>query len=321
MEAEISTRLQRTSQDLYGWGSLIIFCIGTLGNLLDIILFIRLESLNTLASSLFLLASFIGSESVMLTATLSRIIFGFTGNDPLFASLFLCKARWMIGPASGAFSLTCVCLAAVDRFILIRTHYHRKITLNQARFFIVSAAIFWLAFFSMYAVYFIAPVPGSCRLVNPTMIQLMPFVSFFVYSVIPISALSFLSYLIWHTLGQLPATYLHGGHRLHDQVTRMVIAQIIVVILTSFPSACFSLYTISTRTISKNQLRLAIEGLVSTVCVLIGFLTHAIMFYVYLIASPHFRQNVKVMLTVSYHFLAQLTGRVRVHRQVIFPAM
>ncbi|UJR24014.1 hypothetical protein I4U23_026979 [Adineta vaga] len=263
-DIHLTTVLLNLSQNLYGWGSLIIFIIGTFGNVLDIILFIHLESLNTLASSLFLLASFIGSQCVMLTATLLRIIFGLTGYDPLFSSLFLCKLRWMIGPASGAFSLTCVCLAAVDRYILARSQYRTKITLNQARLSIILAAIFWLGFFSMYAVYFVAPTSGSCRLVDSIMIQLMPFVSFFVYSVIPITVLSILCYLIWHALGQLPGTYLQGGNRLHDQVTRMIMAQIIVVIVTSFPSAVYSIYTISTRTVNKNPWRSAVEGLVNT---------------------------------------------------------
>lgn len=297
-DADNTAQLLRLSQDLYGYASLVILLIGTFGNVLDIILFIHLESLNTLASSLFLLASFVGSECVMLTATLLRVIFGLAGSDPLFASLFLCKARWMVGPASGAFSLTCVSLAGVDRFILTRTQYRTKITLVQARLAVIFAAIFWLGFFSTYAVYFVAPTPGSCRLVEPAMIQLMPLVSLFVYSVIPISVLSLLCYLIWHALGQLPSTFLHGGHRLHDQVTRMIIAQIIVVIVTSCPSAAYSVYTLLTRTLVKSPWRSALEGLINTFCVLIGFLTHAVMFYVYLAASPNFRQNVQNMFLV-----------------------
>jgi hypothetical protein len=62
----------------------------------------------------------------------------------------------------------------------------------------------------MYAVYFTASTPGSCQLANPIMIQLMPFISFFVYSVIPIAVLSILSYLIWHSLTHIPLTYLCG---------------------------------------------------------------------------------------------------------------
>ncbi|CAF3783298.1 unnamed protein product [Rotaria socialis] len=85
----------------------------------------------------------------------------------------------MVDPASGAFSLTCVSLAVVDRYILVRTQYCAKITLNQARLAIILAAIFCL----------------------------------FVYSVIPITVLSVLCCLIWNTVGQLPAIYLHGGIR------------------------------------------------------------------------------------------------------------
>ncbi|UJR24034.1 hypothetical protein I4U23_026999 [Adineta vaga] len=161
-----TTVLLNLSQNLYGWGSLIIFIIGTFGNLLDIILFIHLESLNTLASSLFLLASFIGSQCVMLTATLLRIIFGLTGYDPLFSSLFLCKLRWMIGPASGAFSLTCVCLAAVDRYILARSQYRTKITLNQARLRVeeLGNTVWILIEFLTYAIIFYAYLIASPNL-------------------------------------------------------------------------------------------------------------------------------------------------------------
>lgn len=276
------------SRQLYAWASLTIFILGTLGNLFDLILFLRLESLNTLASSLFLFASFIGSECVMLTATLLRLIFGMTGFDPLFSSLFLCKARWMIGPASGAFALTCVSFAVFDRLLLVRSDYRVQLTLNQARLIIVVAALFWLSFFSLYAVFFTAPTASSCRLVDPVLLQLMPVISLFVYNVIPINVLSLLCVMIWRKVRQLP------GRPLHDQVTRMIIAQIVVIVLTSLPSAIYAIYTLATRTTSKSSTRLAVENLVNTLCVLIGFSTHAVMFYVYLFASPQFRRNVRV---------------------------
>ncbi|CAF1304667.1 unnamed protein product [Rotaria sp. Silwood1] len=151
------------------------------------------------------------------------------------------------------------------------------------------------------------------------MVQLMPFISLFVYSVIPIIALSILCRLIWHTLRQLPVTYLHGGNRSHDQVTCMTIAQMIVVIITSFPSAVYSVYTISTRTIIKSLWRLAVETLANTVAVLIDFLTHAIMFYVYLIASKGFYQNVKTMFHAGFQRIARLCPQLFVNAQVIIP--
>ena len=292
---QLDDELLDVSRRLYAWASLTIFILGTVGNLFDLILFLRLESLNTLASSLFLFASFIGSECVMLTATLLRLIFGMTGFDPLFSSLFLCKARWMIGPASGAFALTCVSFAAFDRLLLVRSDYRVQLTLNQARLIIVFAALFWLSFFSLYAVFYTSPTPSSCRLVDPVLLQLMPVISLFVYNVIPIGVLSLLCVLIRKKLSQLP------GRRPPDQVTRMIVAQIVVIILTSLPSAIYAVYTLSTRTTSKSSLRLAVENLVNTLCVLIGFLTHAVMFYVYLFASVQFRRNVRLTFKEVYH--------------------
>ena len=311
--------LQNLSRLFYGWFSSSIFVLGTVGNLADIILFVRLEHLNRLASSLFLLGSFVGSEFVMLTATLFRLIYGLTNVDLLNSSLFLCKYRWMVGPASGAFSLTCVSLAGIDRYIMVRSQYRLQIQLNQARLLIVTACLFWLGFFSIYAVYFIAPTPGSCRLVDPIVIQMMPFISLFVYSIIPISGLTLISFLIWHKLGQLPQTYIHGGRRLRDDVTRMIISQIIVIIITSAPNAIFSLYTISTRTVIKNAYRSALENVFNTVCVLIGFLTHAIMFYIYLLASSQFRKNAHITVKLFYQWLRRSFLRLGFPRQPIHP--
>ena len=61
--------LERASQNLFISFGLTIFIIGTFGNLADIILFIRFESLKTLASSMFLLASFVGSQHLRLITT------------------------------------------------------------------------------------------------------------------------------------------------------------------------------------------------------------------------------------------------------------
>jgi len=108
-------QLQAASQIVYGPIGLVIFVIGTFGNLINIISFARLESLNTLASSFFLFASFVGSQMVLTTGLLTRVIQGLTGVDLLFISLFICKARWMVRTTSGTFSLTCVCFAAIDR--------------------------------------------------------------------------------------------------------------------------------------------------------------------------------------------------------------
>jgi hypothetical protein len=49
----------------------------------------------------------------------------------------------------------------------------------------------------------------------------------------------------------------------------------------------------------KNSLRNAQENLINTICVIIGFSTHAITFYVYLLASSTFRKNVRNMFLIA----------------------
>jgi hypothetical protein len=75
----------------------------------------------------------------------------------------------------------------------------------------------------------------------------------------------------------------------------MLIAQSIGICLTSFPNMIWQIYSVSSTSITKNSLRAAQENLINTICVLVGFSTHAITFYVYLIASSTFRKNVKEM--------------------------
>ncbi|UJR32796.1 hypothetical protein I4U23_020258 [Adineta vaga] len=303
-------QLLNIAEYLFGYVGLIIFVIGTAGNLINVILFSRLESLKTLASSLFLLVSFLGSQTVLTTGLLTRVIRGFSGIDPVYTSVILCKIRWMIRTIGGAVSLTCVCLAAIDRYFLSchDAHRHRWITMKRARWAIFISIIFWSGVFSIYAIYYTSPVPLSCTIVDPFFAYFVPYFNLVHYSILPLSVLFVFCMLTWQNLGQQPATYLRGGVRLYDQVTRMLIAQSIGIFITSVPNMTWQIYSVSTNSIQKNSLRIAQENLVNTICVLLGFSTHAITFYVYLISSSTFRQNIKQIFVHTPHRIEPLTN-------------
>jgi hypothetical protein len=294
-------QLLNISDYLFAYVGLTIFALGTFGNLINIISFIRLESLKTLASSLFLLASFIASQFVLTTGLLTRVISGFSGIDPVNTSVALCKARWMIRTTSGAVSLTCVCLASIDRYLFSchNVNRHRLITMKRARWAIFISICFWSCVFSSYAVYYTAPTPMSCTIADPFFAYFASCFNLFHYSILPLSVLSVFCILTWHNLGQQPVTYLRGGVRLYDQVTRMLIAQSVEIFITSFPNMIWQIYSVSSNSIVKNSLRNAQENLINTICVIIGFSTHAITFYVYLLASSTFRKNVRNMFLIA----------------------
>jgi hypothetical protein len=297
---------------LFAYVGLAILVLGTVGNITNVISFARLESLKTLASSLFLLVSFVGSQMVLTFGLLTRVISGFTGIDPLYTSVGLCKVRWWIRSTGGAVSLTCVCLAAIDRYFLSchDVHRHRWFTIKRARWAILISICFWSGVFSSYAVYYTAPTSLSCTIANPIFSYFVSYFNLLHYSILPLSVLSIFCMLTWHNLGQQPATYLRGGIRLYDQVTRMLIAQSIGICITSFPNMIWQIYVVSTNSTIKNSLRVAQENLINTICVLIGFSTHAITFYVYLIASSTFRKNVKTMFLKTRQIIPLSNGNI-----------
>ena len=294
-------RLLAIAEILFAYVGLIIFVVGTFGNLMNSLLFSRLTSLNTLASSVFLLVSFIFSQSVLVTGLLTRVIRGFSGVDPVNTSVTFCKVRWTIRTISNAVCLTCVCLAAIDRYFLSCSNVrrHRLITTKRARWAILISIVFWSGIFSSYAVYYTSPKPSTCLIADPVFAYFATSFNLIHYSILPLSILTIFCVLTWRNLGQQPGTYLRGGVRLYDQVTRMLIAQSFGICVTSTPNMIWQIYAVTNNSTTKDPLRQAQENLLNTICVLIGFSTHAITFYVYLLASATFRKNVTDIISRS----------------------
>ncbi|CAF1232590.1 unnamed protein product [Rotaria sordida] len=289
--------LLNISQIIYITFGLTILVLGTIGNLLDIVSFVRLECLKTLASSQFLLASFFGSEIMLITGILLPIIQGFITLNTFIGATIICKIRWYFRTVSGTFSLACVCFAAIDRYLVscIDIRRHRLITLTRARWIIFCIASFWLIVLSPYGLYYTASNQKDCAIINPVFAYFAPYFNLFHYSILPLSILSILCVLTWENLGKQQAIYLRGT-RLYDQITRMIIGQILVIFFTSIPNMIWQIYIVSTNSTSKSTLRQAQEDLIGNVCILIGYLTHAMPFYVYWMASVTFRQNIKALL-------------------------
>ena len=220
---------------------------------------------------------------------------GFSGVDPVNTSIAFCKVRWTLRTISNAVCLTCVCLAAIDRYFLSCSNVrrHRLITVSRARRAVLIAIVFWSAFFSSYAVYYTFPKPSSCGIADPVFAYFASYFNLIHYSLLPLTVLTIFCGLTWRNLGQQPGTYLRGGVRLYDQVTRMLIAQSFGICVTSVPNMIWQIYSVTTNSTTKDSLRQAQENLLNTIGVLIGFSTHAITFYVYLLASATFRKNVK----------------------------
>ncbi|CAF4074613.1 unnamed protein product [Rotaria sordida] len=234
---------------------------------------------------------------MLITGLVPRIIIGLTGNTSLMNSLVLCKIRTMLQPASATFSMSCVCFAGFDRYLFscLDLRRQRWITLQQTRLIIIITVILCLVIFSPYPVFYTTPTSSSCSIVNSIFIYIQPFLSLIFYNLAPVIILSIICTLTWRNLGQQMVFYLRGHNRCYDQITRLIIAQIIVILITTFPMVIWLIYKIATQNLFKSSFRLAQEAIINTVFLLPAFCPYAIMFYVYLFVSPVFRRNVKCL--------------------------
>ena len=301
-------RLQLVTNNIYAYVGLVIFIFGTIGNFSNIFIFMRIHSLSNLASSWLLLASFVGSQCVLSTGVLSRSIFGISGIDPLVSSVIWCKIRWILGPLGGSTALTCIALAAIDRYFITsrKISQHRWITAQRARYMIAIVVLLWLSTLLPNAVYYIAP---ACSIKDPIYALYQRIFSLITYSLLPLFVLAVFSALTWFNLRNINTRAIRLN-RIQRQVNKMMIAQIGVVLLTSVPNILLQIYMWSSSMMVKSSLRVAQEGLSVAILSMLGFVTHAATFYVYLIASRKYRETAKTILFRCQNQSSRVSSRV-----------
>lgn len=96
------------------------------------------------------------------------------------------------------------------------------------------------------------------------------------------------------------------GHRrrLEGAVTRMMLTQMSIILISGIPAAICVLYMLVTQYQSKNILRIVREYLASLIFNLFTFLTNGSSFWVYLFASKTFRKHLR-----DYFFNCNLLRR------------
>ena len=80
-----------------GYIMLVLVIIGTMGNLLNRILFIRQKTLRQMSNLIFLLIFFISNLTLLWSSRFPRCIVTITGINLLVELITYCKIRWLFG--------------------------------------------------------------------------------------------------------------------------------------------------------------------------------------------------------------------------------
>jgi hypothetical protein len=297
VNAEI-LRLQSIANFFDGYFMLVLVFVGTVGNLLNIFVFIRLKTLRRMSNSVFLIASFTSSLLLLWSSRYPRSMLTITGVDPLVGSIIYCKIRWLFGRWGLNMPFTCLCLASIDRFLNTsrNANFRRLFTVKRAYLTVIIFGIAYLAICMPDGIYYSGYLCTASANARATYKQFITYFNLIVTNIISLLVLGTFSMLTCHNLW---STRCHRRSHLQQQVNRMMIAEFTMAFITTIPNFIYNIYLQATASVVKSQLRLAQETLWSDVSTALNFTMHVGTFYVYVIVSPAYRRNVRTALSVK----------------------
>jgi hypothetical protein len=111
-------------QSILRYGYSIIFILGNIGSILNILVLSRCNYLRNSCTS-YILASILPNLLIINVVILTRILSTF-GFDPTSTSTFFCKLQFYIVHAMTSLSRTYILLASIDRWTITSRIVHRR---------------------------------------------------------------------------------------------------------------------------------------------------------------------------------------------------
>ena len=293
---------------------LAIWVLGVVGHVLTILTLISTRQFRSNTYSLFVIVASVSSTSILVPHLGTMIVSTFIGFIPRTTFTPWCKAFAYTNYFSTYVSITLLAVSTIDQWLSTSRNMRLRRFSSMRNVRIIIAGM--LLFFSLlliphpnYSEILFDPTRSSTTCDRPAGIY-RAYVNyglvFFVHAISIIIMIVF-GYLTHRHL----ATNNHGQivgavnirHRINIQMIRTLFTQIILFIICSVPLYIVTiLYPAFTGMITQRSAeRMAIEMPVNNVSTLLYYVPFADTFYIFLIVSPTFRRNVKVLLRFPFN--------------------
>lgn len=190
----------------------ILFILGSIGNVMNMIMFSCLKTYRSLVTSAFLAtASFAGQLYLTFSLGLESLS-KWIGYDIPSRNLQFCKATWYIKNVGIQVSLTCLCLSSIDRYLMTSRSAQRRelMTLNRARLIIVICFVVWAGAAIPYAIYSRnIPLFNLC-LPSYSFAAVVTYLNLVLAIFLPVAIMSVFGLLTWKNLGNIRLTPLNS---------------------------------------------------------------------------------------------------------------
>ena len=152
-----------------------ILAAGILGGILNIIVFLSLQTFRQNSCAFYLTIMFIVNIGQLLTGLLSRIMISGYGIDWTTISQFYCKFRYFLLQTCTLTSLSCICFATIDQYLATSSivRWRQWSSLKVAHRLTIAMCILWSLHGILYLVFLAhvySPVTGTiiCGIADTT---------------------------------------------------------------------------------------------------------------------------------------------------------
>lgn len=244
----------------------ITFGFGLIGNLLNILMFLKLKIFRHNKCIFYLITeSFVDIVAVIFNITLQVLTMVYGSDLSPYVSVW-CKFRAMMIQGLALFVLYTTCFAAIDQYLSTSySPYLRQMsTLTLARCLVIASLCFSLGHSIVFGSFFDSKPPVECVATNPVVVKYYSYIFYPILGgLLPILISGLASIFAYRnvrriTRRQLPIV----RRRLDHQLTTFVFIRVTFLIICLVPVVVHRIYASNAVINPGDSLRLAIERLI-----------------------------------------------------------
>lgn len=288
MSSALVTYLELIAKEMSIYFGIPVLVAGTIGNILTILVFLSLRTFRRNSCAFYLTIMSVVNIGQLATGLLTRVMTTGFNIDWTQTSLFFCKFRYFIFPATSLISFTCICLATIDQYFAtcsrprLQQLCNIKLAQRVSTFFIALWTLHGIPYVILFErINIFSPdrVIVLCATTNAIFIKYhLYFISLCLttfFQLVMTILFGILAYCNVRTLNYRTVPLVR--RELEKQLTTMVLAQVVINVFTILPFSGVSL--VSNTIVIIDPTWVAIFRLISTTTVLIYYFYFAVSFH------------------------------------------
>ncbi|CAF3851953.1 unnamed protein product [Adineta steineri] len=277
----------------------ILLIGGVLGNILNIIVFIKVGNYKNNACSLYMFVRTFFDLYVLIVGLTTRIFTTGFQMDFTLMNRNWCKTRGGFNDINSEGTYTLICLQAIDAFICSSPSVgvREKSSIRIARYLVIGTLCFWCIHEIPYFIFQDLVIVGGtpmCITTNTIYARYRIYVSGLgIITITPIIVLFIFGFLTVQHMKTIAVTRTLSS--LTRQTISMALFQIVAVLVFNGPNAASLIYQVITTNVTKDSYRLTVEQSITSFIATYSYGPYASSFYCYCL-SKRFRNQLVVSL-------------------------